>query len=111
VLLDLCVQALTLSLHFRAFLVPLYQVRTEQIEFVIQNDELAHEFVLYSAVHQFIILFYLSLGIRSPAVGTSARPSVLEYALDTNAPGTQTQLPFKMRGGMAGATGCKIATV
>jgi hypothetical protein len=33
-----------------------YQIRTEQIEFVIQSDELTHEFVLHLAVHQFILL-------------------------------------------------------
>jgi hypothetical protein len=57
VLLDLCVQALTLSLHFRTFFLSLYQVRAEQIEFVIQNDELANEFVFYLAAHYLIILY------------------------------------------------------
>ncbi len=41
VVLDLGVLALASLLHFRAFFVPMYQIRTEQIEFVIQSDELA----------------------------------------------------------------------
>ena len=45
-------------LHFRALFVPMYQIRTEQIEFVIQSDELTHQFVLHLAVHQFIVLSY-----------------------------------------------------
>ena len=36
----------------------MYQIRTEQIEFVIQSDELIHQFVLHVAVHQFIVLSY-----------------------------------------------------
>ena len=58
VVLDLGVQALTLLLHFRAFFVPVNQIRTEQIEFVVQSDELTHQFVLHLAVHPFIILSY-----------------------------------------------------
>src|SRR5205807_9980785 len=34
----------------------MYQIRTEHIEFVIQSDEPAHQFVLHLAVHQFIVL-------------------------------------------------------
>jgi hypothetical protein len=45
-------------LHFRAFFVPMYQIRTEQIEFVIQSGEPTHQFVLHLAVHQFIVLSY-----------------------------------------------------
>jgi hypothetical protein len=63
VLLDLAVQVLTLLLHFRAFFVPVNQIRTEQIEFVIQSDELTHQLVLHSAVHRFIVLSYPSRGI------------------------------------------------
>jgi hypothetical protein len=33
----------------------MYQIGTEQIEFVIQSGELTHQLVLYSAVHQFIV--------------------------------------------------------
>jgi len=33
----------------------MYQIGTEQIEFVIQSDEPTHQLVLYSAVHQFIV--------------------------------------------------------
>jgi len=58
VVLDLGVQALTSLLHFRAFFVPMYQIRTEQIEFVVQSHELTHQFVLHLAVHQFIVLSY-----------------------------------------------------
>lgn len=36
----------------------MYQIRAEQIEFVIQSDEPTHQFVLHLAVHQFIVLFY-----------------------------------------------------
>ena len=36
----------------------MYQIRTEQIEFVIQSDEPTHQFVLHLAVHQFIVLSY-----------------------------------------------------
>src|SRR5262249_45168359 len=31
------------------------QIRTEQIEFVIQSDEPTHQLVFYPAVHQFIV--------------------------------------------------------
>jgi hypothetical protein len=33
----------------------MYQIRAEQIEFVIQSDKLIHQLVLYLAVHQFIV--------------------------------------------------------
>jgi heme/copper-type cytochrome/quinol oxidase subunit 4 len=33
----------------------MYQIRTEQIEFVIQSDELTDQFVFHLAVHQFIV--------------------------------------------------------
>jgi hypothetical protein len=33
----------------------MYQIGTEQIEFVIQSDEPTHQLVLYSAVHQLIV--------------------------------------------------------
>ncbi len=55
VVLNLGVQALASLLHFRTFFVPIYQIRAEQIEFVIQSDELTHQFVLHLAVHQFIV--------------------------------------------------------
>ncbi len=42
-------------MHFRAFFVPMYQIRTEQIELVIQRDKLAHQVVLLFAVHLFIV--------------------------------------------------------
>jgi hypothetical protein len=58
VVLDLGVQVLTLLLHFRTFFVPVNQIRTEEIEFVIQSDELTHQFVLHLAVHRFIVLSY-----------------------------------------------------
>jgi len=58
VVLDLSVQALTSLLHFRAFFVPMHQIRTEQIEFVIQSHELTHQFVLHLALHQFIVPSY-----------------------------------------------------
>src|SRR5215471_10604879 len=31
------------------------QIRTEQIEFVIQSDEPTHQLIFYPAVHQFIV--------------------------------------------------------
>ena len=37
----------------------MYQIRAEQIEFVIQSDEPTHEFVLHLAVHQLIVPSYL----------------------------------------------------
>ena len=33
----------------------MYQIRTEQIELVIQRDKLAHQVVLHFAVHLFIV--------------------------------------------------------
>jgi len=36
----------------------MYEIRTEQIEFAIQSDELTDQFVLHLAVHQFIVLSY-----------------------------------------------------
>ena len=42
VVLNLGVQALASLLHLRTFFVPIYQIRAEQIEFVIQSDELTH---------------------------------------------------------------------
>jgi len=33
----------------------MYQIRTEQIEFVIQRDKLTHQVVLHLAVHLFIV--------------------------------------------------------
>lgn len=33
----------------------MYQIRAEQIQFVIQSDKLAHQLVLHLAVHQFIV--------------------------------------------------------
>ena len=33
----------------------MHQIRTEQIEFVIQSGELTHQFVFHLAVHQFIV--------------------------------------------------------
>jgi hypothetical protein len=33
----------------------MYQIRTEQIEFVIQSDKLTHQVVLHLAVHLFIV--------------------------------------------------------
>ena len=65
VVLDLGVQVLTLLLHFRAFFVPANQIRTEQIEFVIQSDEPTYQFVLHLAVHRFIILSCPSRGALS----------------------------------------------
>ncbi len=56
VVLDLSVQVLTLLLHFRPFFLPVNQIRTEQIEFVIQSKELTHQLVLHLAVHRFIVL-------------------------------------------------------
>jgi len=53
----------TLLLHFGAFSVPVNQIRTEQIEFVIQSDELTHQFVFNLAVHPFIILSYPYRGL------------------------------------------------
>ena len=50
---------------FRALFVPVNQIRTEQIEFVIQSDELTHQLVLHLAVHRFIVLSYPSRGLKS----------------------------------------------
>jgi hypothetical protein len=36
----------------------MHQIRTEQIEFVIQSHELTHQFVLHLALHQFIVPSY-----------------------------------------------------
>ena len=43
-------------MYFRAFFIPMYQIRAEQIEFVIQSDEPTHQLVLHLAVHPFIVL-------------------------------------------------------
>jgi hypothetical protein len=51
VVLNLGVQILALLLHFRAFLDPVNQIGTEQIELVIQSDKPAHQFVLHLAIH------------------------------------------------------------
>src|SRR6266852_9413551 len=55
VVLDLGVLALASLLHFRAFFVPMYQIRTEQIDFIIQSDKLTHQVVLHLAVHLSIV--------------------------------------------------------
>lgn len=48
---DFGVQDFTLLLHFRSFFLPVYQIRTKRIQFVIQSDELIHEVVFYLTVH------------------------------------------------------------
>jgi len=57
-----------LLLHFRAFFVPVNQIRTEQIEFVIQSDELTDQLVLHLAVHRFIVLSYPSRGLSAGTI-------------------------------------------
>src|SRR6266436_6469453 len=82
VVLDLSVQALTSLLHFRAFFVPMHQIRTEQIEFVIQSHELTHQFVLHLALHQFIVpsysyldfVFHRVFACRTSLISTSVSP-------------------------------------
>jgi hypothetical protein len=44
------IQAATLLLHCRPLLFAVHQIRTEQIQFVIQGDEVIHKFVLHLAI-------------------------------------------------------------
>jgi hypothetical protein len=39
----------------------MYQIGTEQIEFVIQSDEPTHQLVFYPAVHKFIVSILSSI--------------------------------------------------
>jgi hypothetical protein len=47
------IQAAALFLHCRPLLFALHQIRTEQIQFVIQGDEVIHKFVLHLAIQWF----------------------------------------------------------
>jgi hypothetical protein len=58
----------------------MYQIRTEQVEFVIQSDKLTHQFVLHLAVHLFIVPF---VAVTRLAVYAHVWCSVLLFRLNT----------------------------
>src|SRR5713226_9145112 len=61
----------------------MYQIRTELIEFVIQSDELTHQFVLHLAVHQFILPSYPLIVTVSQHVGNSLSMVSYKWLIDS----------------------------